>query len=231
MNKLISSLLMAFVCIGAMAEEDTKEYKTYVKNDHHVFYCSHNGILVVVDPTIGGLFEPHITIINDSGHEFLFEPKKIKVSAYAIPGNTYKGTRYRTERFLSKGDTLCFEKDELTMYTPEKYTKKRVNSMWWSDFLGEVLVAGVETLASTGDKRTEYWNDVRRDRRNQEAEAERKAERARISEGYWKANTIFNCSEHEGFIAIKPIKSQYIILDIPVDGENFHFLIDNNAHY
>ncbi len=231
MKKLISSLLMAFVCIGAMAEQDTKEYKTYVKNDHHVFYCSHNGILVVVDPTIGGLFEPHITIINDSGHEFLFEPKKIKVSAYAIPGNTYKGTRYRTERFLSKGDTLCFEKDELTMYTPEKYTKKRVNSMWWSDFLGEVLVAGVETLASTGDKRTEYWNDVRRDRRNQEAEAERKAERERISEGYWKANTIFDCSEHEGFIAIKPIKSQYIILDIPVDGENFHFLIDNNAHY
>lgn len=231
MKKLISSLLMAFVCIGAMAEQDTKEYKTYVKNDHHVFYCSHNGILVVVDPTIGGLFEPHITIINDSGHEFLFEPKKIKVSAYAIPGNTYKGTRYRTERFLSKGDTLCFEKDELTMYTPEKYTKKRVNSMWWSDFLGEVLVAGVETLASTGDKRTEYWNDVRRDRRNQEAEAERKAERARISEGYWKANTIFDCSEHEGFIAIKPVKTQYIILDIPVDGENFHFLIDNNAHY
>lgn len=222
---------MAFVCIGAMAEQDTKEYKTYVKNDHHVFYCSHNGILVVVDPTIGGLFEPHITIINDSGHEFLFEPKKIKVSAYAIPGNTYKGTRYRTERFLSKGDTLCFEKDELQVYTPEKYTKKRVNSIWWSDFLGEVLVAGVETLASTGDKRTEYWNDVRRDRRNQEAEAERKAERERISEGYWKANTIFDCSEHEGFIAIKPIKSQYIILDIPVDGENFHFLIDNNAHY
>ncbi len=222
---------MAFVCIGAMAEQDTKEYKTYVKNDHHVFYCSHNGILVVVDPTIGGLFEPHITIINDSGHEFLFEPKKIKVSAYAIPGNTYKGTRYRTERFLSKGDTLCFEKDELQVYTPEKYTKKRVNSIWWSDFLGEVLVAGVETLASTGDKRTEYWNDVRRDRRNQEAEAERVAERERISEGYWKANTIFDCSEHEGFIAIKPIKTQYIILDIPVDGENFHFLIDNNAHY
>jgi hypothetical protein len=110
MKKLISSLLMAFVCIGAMAEQDTKEYKTYVKNDHHVFYCSHNGILVVVDPTIGGLFEPHITIINDSGHEFLFEPKKIKVSAYAIPGNTHKGTRYRTERFLSRGDTLCFEK-------------------------------------------------------------------------------------------------------------------------
>lgn len=231
MMKLILGLLMAFVCIGAMAEQDTKEYKTFVKNNHHVFYCSHNGIHVVVDPTIGGLFEPHITIINNSGHEFLFEPKKIKVSAYAIPGNTHKGTRYRTERFLSRGDTLCFEKDELTMYTPEKYTKKKINSMRWDDFFGEVLVVAVETLASSGDKRTEYWNDVRRDRRNQEAEAERVAERTRISEGYWKANTIFNHTEREGFIAIKPIKSQYIILDIPVDGENFHFLIDNNAHY
>lgn len=231
MKKLISSLLMAFVCVGAMAEQDTKEYKTFVKNDHEVFYCSHNGIHVVVDPTIGGIFEPHITIINDSGHDFLFEPKKIKVHAFAIPGIKSKSARYRTERFLAKGDTLGFDKDVLTVYTPEKYSSKQTKSMWWGDFLGEVLVVGVETLASTGNKRTEYWNDVRRDRRMQEQEAARKQERKRISEGYWRANTIFDRSEHEGFIAIKSVDTRYLILDIPVDGENFHFLIDNNKKY
>lgn len=231
MKKLISSLLMAFVCVGAMAEQDTKEYKTFVKNDHHVFYCTHNGIHVVVDPTEGGIFEPHITIINESGHDFVFEPKKIKVQAFAIPGINSKSVRYRTERFLAKGDTLGFDKDELLVYTPEKYSSKHTKSMWWGNFLGELLVAGVETLASTGDKRTEYWNDVHRDRRMQEAEQARKQEKARISEGYWRANTIFNGEEHEGFIGIKSVSTKYLILDIPVDGENFHFLIDNNKKY
>ena len=65
--------------IGASvtAQTDQKEYKTFVKNDHHVYYCTHNGVTVVVDPTVDGLFEPHITIINESGHEFLFEPRRL----------------------------------------------------------------------------------------------------------------------------------------------------------
>ena len=230
MKKLISSLLLAFVCATAMAEADTKEYKTYVKNDHYVFYCSHNGVHVIVDPTVGGIFEPHITIINESGHDFVFEPKKIKVQAFAIPGNTYKDTRYRVERFLERGDTLGFEKDELTMYTPEKYSSKRNTSMWWGSFLGEVLIAGVESL-TTRDQYDRYWNDVDRRKRIDEDETERKQELKRISEGYWRANTIFDHSEHEGFIGIKKVKTKHIILDIPVDGENYHFVIDNNKRY
>ena len=230
MRKLISTLLMAFVCCAAMAEQDTKEYGVYVKNDHHVFYCSHNGIHVVVDPTIGGIFEPHITIINESGRDFLFEPKNIKVHVFAIPGIDAKSVRYCTERFLNKGDTLGFEKDELLVYTPEKYSKKRSKSMWWGSFLGEVLIAGVESL-TTHDDYDSYWNDVDRRKRIDEDEAERKLELKRISEGYWRANTIFDNSEHEGFIAIKKVKTKYLILDIPVDGENYHFLIDNNKRY
>lgn len=52
----------------------------------------------------------------------------------------------------------------------------------------------------------------------------------RIREQYWRANTIFDGEEHEGFIAIKPVKSQYLILDIPVNGENFHFIINNKKY-
>ena len=230
MRKILLCLLMAMIGSAVMAETDSKEYYTFVKNDRHVFFCSHRGITVVVDPTEGGIFEPNITVINESGHDFVFEPKKIKAYAYAIPGINSKSARYRTERFLAKGDTLGFDKDELVVYTPEKYSKKRTKTMWWSDFIGELVVAGVESIG-TNDKRTEYWNDVRRDRRIQDAEDARQLEKARISEGYWRANTIFNCSEHEGFIAIKSVHTQYLILDIPVDGENFHFLIDNNKKY
>ena len=102
--------------------------------------------------------------------------------------------------------------------------------MWWGSFLGEVLIAGVESL-TTQDNHDRYWNDARREKRIDEDEAERRQELKRISEGYWRANTIFDGSEHEGFIGIKKVKTKYIILDIPVDGENFHFLIDNNKHY
>ena len=229
MKKIISSLIMVFISMGAMAEQDVKEYNTYVKNDHHVFYCCNHGITVVVDPTVGGLFEPHITIINESGHDFVFEPQKIKVQAFAIPGVSMKSARYRVERFLEKGDTLGFEKDQLVLYTPEKYMKKTSRTIWWASLLTETIVAGIETLGGQ-DANTEYWNEVHREQRIENAIDERQQELARISEGYWRANTIFDQSEHEGFIAIKPIKTKYLILDIPVDGENFHFLIDNNKH-
>jgi hypothetical protein len=231
---------MAMIGVSAAAQTDQKEYKTFVKNDHHVFYCTHEGVTVVVDPTQGGIFEPHITIINDSGQEFLFEPKKIVATAYGIPGNTYKKTRYRVERFLEKGDTLGFEKDVLKIYTPEKYIKEENKASWWASFIGNAVrtavVVGVDALADKD--RTPEERAVNRlierqesERFHQKMEDEHQQEVKRIEEHYWRANTIFNGEEHEGFIAIKPINSQYIMLDIPVNGENFHFIIDNKKRY
>ena len=229
MKKLISSLLLAFVCATAMAEIDAKEYGVFVKNDHHVFYCEHNGVTVVVDPTIDGIFIPHISIINESGHHFLFEPKKIKVQAYAIPGNTSKDTRYRVDRFLERGDTLGFEKDELTILSPEKYVKKMKNSARWAYIFSSAVSGAINCIGEdTPEKR--YWSRVDSEKRYDAYEAAREAI-DQVSEEYWRANTIFDKSEHEGYIAIKTIKTNYIVLDIPVDGENYHFVIDNKKHY
>jgi len=140
-----------------------------------------------------------------------------------------KSARYRVERFLVKGDTLKFEKDQLVLYTPEKYMKKASRTIWWANMLTETIVGGIENLGPQ-DNNTQYWNEVNRERRIGNTSDLREQELARISEGYWRANTIFDQSEHEGFIAIKPIKTKYLILDIPVDGENFHFVIDNNKY-
>ena len=81
------------------------------------------------------------------------------------------------------------------------------------------------------DAQTRYFNQARREDRMAEANDERQQEFKRISEGYWRANTIFDLSEHEGFIAIKPVKSSYLILDIPIENETFHFVIDNKKQY
>ena len=230
MRKILLCLLMAMIGSAVMAETDSKEYCTFVKNDCHVFFCSHRGITVVVDPTEGGIFEPHISIINETGRAFVFEPKAITAEAFAIPGVDSKSTRYRTDRWVSKGDTAYLERDLLTVYTPEKYAKKVSRSMWWGNLLGEMLVAGVESIGETSD-REQFWYDVRRERRMEQAEADRQAEIKRISEGYWRANTIFADEEHEGFIAIKHVRTKYLRLNIPVDGETFHFIIDAQKHY
>ena len=199
--------------LNLMAETDAKEYKTYVKNNYKVFYCTHEGVSVVVDPTEGGLFEPHISIINKSGHEIMFEPKDIRAYAYAIPGNTVKST----------------ETDSLKIYTPKQYRKKQSSASWWAMVLTEVVVAGVEQLGPQDDV-TRMENALyRRDRNNEFVKAHDEALK-RIDEGYWKANTIFDGSEHQGFIAIKPVKTTYLILDIPVDGEMFHFVVDSKKY-
>jgi len=230
MKKVITCLLMTFCCINIFAEQDAKDYKTFVKDDHHVYYCSYHGICVIVDPTAGGLFEPHITIINNSGHDFVFEPKMIKAFAYAAPYNTSKDTRYRVDMYLERGgDASKLEQDELTIYSPEKYMKKSNRAHWWGNLLAETVIAGVEAIGPQ-DAQTRYFNQERREDRMKEADTERQQEMKRISEGYWRANTIFNHSEHNGFIAIKPIKSSYLILDIPIENENFHFVIDNKKH-
>jgi len=232
MKKLLSlCLLMSFCVLNVMAEKDQKEYKTFVKNDYHVFYCSYQGICVIVDPTAGGLFEPQITIINNSGREFVFEPKKIKAFAYAAPHNTYKETRYRVDQYLEHGgDTSKLLQDSLAIYSPEKYMKKTNNTHWWGNLLGETIVAGIEALGPQ-DADARFLNQIRREDRIEEADHERQQELKRISEGYWRANTIFNRSEHNGFIAIKPVNSSYLILDIPIENEIFHFVIDNKKHY
>ena len=76
-KSILLTLLCTTLFTGAKAQ-DTKEYKTCVKNDYLIHYCNHKGVTVVVDVTEGGLFVPNISIINDSGHEIIFEPKKMR---------------------------------------------------------------------------------------------------------------------------------------------------------
>ena len=126
MKKIISlCLLMAYGCLSVMATQDAKEYKTYVKDNHRVYYCTNQGISIVVDPSPRGLFEPHITIINDSGHDFVFEPKEIRAYAYAAPGNTYKETRY-----LRKAKTFVSTNPPISSSILHSHFS-RIN-IWWN---------------------------------------------------------------------------------------------------
>ena len=62
-------------------------------------------------------------------------------------------------------------------------------------------------------------------------EASRRFELQRINEGYWRANTIFDMTEHCGFIGLKRRKADHIVLEIPVNGDVYTFLIDDRKKY
>lgn len=235
--KLLVTLLFAAISVSTMGQ-DTKEYKTYVKNDRLVHYCNHNGITIVVDVTYNGLFEPHISIINDTGHEILFEPKKIKAYCYGIKNYPFDGGRNHLTPYFDKGMSLSdlegkttLVKDSLSIYSFEKYGRKKSNAIFWGNVLASAIVATADAIAEPNTPEGRYWTRAHQEEIVAEGEVKRRFELARINEGYWRANTIFDMTEHNGFIGLKKRKTDHIVLEIPVDGEVFTFFVDNRKRY
>lgn len=224
------TLLFVVSSINAMGQ-DTKDYRTYVKNDRLVHYCNYRGITVVVDVTGSGLFEPHISIINDTGHEILFEPKKIRAYCYAIK-NQGKETRNLLTRYFDQNvDKSPLVKDSLKVYTYEKYYRKESNAIFWGNVLASAIVAIADAVAEPNTPESRYVARAHQEEIMVEGEIRRRYELRRINEGYWRANTIFDMSEHSGFIGLKKRKTDHIVLEIPIDGEVYTFLIDNRKRY
>lgn len=235
--KLLVTLLFAAISASTMGQ-DTKEYKTYVKNDRLVHYCNHNGITVVVDVTDDGIFEPHISIINDTGHEILFEPKKIKAYCWGIKNYTFDSGRNLLTHYFDRGmsisdleDKTTLEKDSLRVYTYEKYRRKQSNAIFWGNVLAAAIVGTVDAIAEPNTPEGRYWARAHQEETVAEGEVRRRFELARINEGYWRANTIFDMTEHNGFIGLKKRKTDHIVLEIPVDGEVYTFLVDDRKRY
>ena len=235
--KLLVTLLFAAISVSTMGQ-DTKEYKTYVKNDRLVHYCNHNGITIVVDVTYNGLFEPHISIINDTGHEILFEPKKIKAYCYGIKNYALDSGRNYLTQYFDRGMSLSdleekttLVKDSLSIYSFEKYGRKKSNAIFWGNVLASAIVATADAIAEPNTPEGRYWTRAHQEEIVAEGEVRRRFELARINEGYWRANTIFDMTEHNGFIGLKKRKTDHIVLEIPVDGEVFTFFVDNRKRY
>lgn len=234
---MLVTLLFAVFSVSSSMAQDAKEYKTYVKNDRLVHYCNYNGITVVVDVTDYGLFEPHISIINDTGKEILFEPKKMKAYCFGIKhyGNE---TRNQLTPFFKRGLTISdleqkttLVKDSIRIYTYEKYYRSQSTAMFWGNALAAVIVGVADAAFEPNTPEGRYWARAHFEEMAEEGNAQRRYELARIDEGYWRANTIFDMSEHTGFVGLKRRKTDHIVLEIPVGDELFTFFVDNKKRY
>lgn len=222
MKRLLSLwVLTATFTFGTYAQEGTKEYKTYVKNDRLVHYCTHNGVTVVVDPVDFGKWDITLTIINKSGHEILFEPKLIKARCYTASGNHPEEIKHNLERFLKiKLDTAALPKEELKIFASGKGRSERYNT--WG--IGEnastltYICKRLDEISALQGKNM-YASRVL-PYQNGENERLRK-----FLMHQWRANTLPDFSESQGYVLIDGIKADHVLLEIPVDGETYTFLL------
>ena len=219
----IAGLLLAF----SMRAGDVKEYKYFIRNDVRVHYCTCDGVTVIVDPSDGGICNPAITIINESGHEFLFEPRKIKAFSYAIPKQKDKWERHHVKMWFDCGyEPSLLERDSVTVFTYEQYRRRTSRNIWWGGFISTVGTSAVDA-ALIKDDYGKYLSAIRQENQMERNSAQRSQALRQIDENYWRSNTIFNGEEHRGYIALKDVLSDQMLLQIPVNGEVFEFFVQS----
>lgn len=229
--KRLSTYLVA-ICLNIIAVSahaaDGERVKTYVENGKLVYYCTIDSITVVVNPNLRGLFEPVISIINESGEEVLFNPEDIKAYTYVFPYIAEAPERYQLDDFfLNGGDTSELGKESLKIYPYKKYRKLSARNMWWGNLVTGMANAAVEGaiagLINTPQAR--FYTSLHVSEFDSENRYRRQEELKRIDQGYWQANTLFPESENYGFVSIKSVKSDHLLLDIPVGNNVYQFFI------
>ena len=227
-RKLLVITLLLLSTAAVAIEEDGKEYKTYVRDGHPVYYCIFDGIGIEVYTRPGNLFEPHILITNMSGKDFLFEPKKIKAYCYAVD-NYPKETRNILKRYFDlKWDLSLLTRDSLQVYSKEEYRKTRDSQLMWNSILSLVMSSAIEGALVSNTPEKDYWIRLHGEANSAEGVTEWMSQVKTIDDDYWQTNTIMNMTSHRGFIGIKRRKADHIVLEIPVNGELFTFLIREN---
>lgn len=229
-HKAIKQTLLAAVCllltVGANATDD-KEYKYFIRNDKHVCYCTSGGVTVIVDPSPAGICQPVITIINESGNEFVFEPRDIKAYTYGIPKQKDIWERRHVKMWFDCGySTDKLERDSLEVFSYEKYRRITSRTQWWGAFISNVILSAADG-AVANDNNGLYWMIGRSERRSEQSSMQRNQILKQIDDSYWRTNTIFDGEEHHGFIVIKESLSDQLVLQIPVNGELFEFFVQD----
>ena len=202
-----------------------KQYGSYMKDGRSIQYCIDKGLLVVVDPE-NDYTTPVIILRNKTGKTLNFHPDSIRVYVLGMKGVKSKNTRYLTTGKYIKdgGKEKNVERDSLTIYPYSKYIKKIRNQQTWGNVIGGMILGAADGLAydskSTTDK---ILINQHQDSLYKESMKEDEAQMKQIVDGYWKENTIFNNTEHSGFIAFKGVKTDNIIYSISVNGEKYEF--------
>lgn len=231
LSKYLVAFCLSIIALSANAADDVR-VKTYVENGKLVYYCTMDSITVVVNPNIRGLFEPVISIINENDEEVIFRPENIKAYTYEFPYIAETPERYQLgDFFLTGGDTSELEKKSLQIYPYKKYRKISARNMWWGNLVTGMANAAVEGAVAglINTPQAHFYTSLHVSEFDAEKRYERQAKLKRIDQGYWQANTLFPDSESYGFISVKSVKSDHLLLDIPIGDNVFQFFIFQEA--
>ena len=221
MKTTILSLLAAVVWMNATAQTDTKNYQTYIKNGQPVYYCTNDGLTVVVDATTYGKWDLTLAIINKTGREVLFEPEKIKARCYTISGTQSPEVKHSWKIITkAKLDTATIKKDELKIFPYHKGRSERNFGYWAGEYGGDLYTIWKQLKSINEALSNNCYATWVLPYDNGENEKLRK-----LNMGQWRTNTLPDYSESEGYILIDGTKADHLLLEIPIDGETYRFLI------
>ena len=202
-----------------------KQYGNFIKDGRPVQYCADKGLLIIVAPG-NDYTKPVIVLRNKTGKAFDFNPNGISVYALAMKGVKSKDTRYlTTAKYIKNGGKKeNVERDSLPIYSYSKYISKVSNQQAWANALGGLADGAIDAMVYNSQSTTDrILLDQNNEQRYRENAKEDEAQIKKIVDGYWKENTIFNNTEHSGFVAFKGIKTDNIIYSISVNGEKYEF--------
>lgn len=231
LSTYLITFCLAILALSAKATDDGR-VKTYVDNGKLVYYCTMDDITVVVNPNLRGLFEPVISIINESSEEVIFKPEDIRAYSYVFPYIADSPERYQLKDFfLTGGEVSELKKEPLHIYPYKKYRKRSARNMWWGNLVTGMVNAAVEGAVAglINTPQADFYTSLNVREFDSENEYSRQVELKRIDQGYWQANTLFPSSENYGFISIKSVKSDHLLLDIPVGDNVFQFFISSQV--
>lgn len=202
---------------AARPASDSVRYGTYVRNDATVYYGVWRGIRVTVDVS-RGLAEPVISIANNDSSEFLFDPAGIVARSRYVADAPREIRRKIGVYPFVRADLPNLPTETHEVYTYREYQRRYGRSSFWEDVLTSVITSLPYGGDATADELIAY--------REREKQQESKVARAKyIDENYWRRNTIFPATAHVGFVSLRKMKADNLVLDIPVAGRVFHFEI------
>lgn len=130
--------------------------------------------------------------------------------------------------FDLKWDLSLLTRDSLQVYSKEKYRKTRDCQLMWNNILSLVMSSAIEGAFVSNTPEKDYWIRLHGEANSTEGVTEWMSQVKTIDDDYWQTNTIMNMTSHRGFIGIKRRKTDHIVLEIPVNGELYTFLIREN---
>jgi hypothetical protein len=240
-----------------LEETPVKEYGSFLKDGKAVQYFIHNGFVIAmhlsIESSYGKYYTAYISIENYNDKRVDFYPENItsnsnkndiEVQLEVLSYNQYmkkvNNVQAWNSFFVALGEVSAASKAGYSSSTTTTNASGYSNSSGYtSGYFGNTygsVSSNVRTYGNLTSNSTSYNYDATANYYAQQNasrniinyNSQQYSIKESIDQGYLKSNTIFSNQRINGYINIKFKKADIIIVTVPLNGENYSFVWNNN---